>query len=309
MNPLLSVLMPAFREDEAIFTTALNSVLSQTFTDFELVLIVDDPYNFDLIKLIKHYAQKDSRIIVIVNSENVGLANSLNRAISFARGKYCCRMDSDDIAYPNRFERQIAEIENNDLDLVGSKVDVIGDNGEFLYSSTVIPCSPCAVARGLHWNNCVPHPTWMGKREVFECGYRNIDLCEDYDFLIRAVLAGFRIGNCNEALMSYRMTAQSISRSNLYKQYLSQVYLSKCYRKKKIADESSLRNWVESRYSIKNANSYSRANSCFNKGVREVNNKAIFGVRYLLKIPFISFRYCGKIKRLFFAGISGIRNK
>lgn len=309
LNPILSVLMPAFREERKIFIEAIESVLEQTFVDFELILIIDDPGNIELIKLTEEYAQKDSRIRLLINRDNVGLVNSLNRAISLARGKYFCRMDADDISYPERFKRQIQEIEKHNLDFVGAKVDVVDSYGAFLYSSEGLPHSPQVISRALRWNNCVPHSTWMGKREVFKHGYRNIDLCEDYDFLLRASLANYRIGNCSEPLLAYRMTDRSISRSNLYKQYLGQVYLSYWYSKKEIVRESSLESWICNNYSSKKNEQYAKANILFNEGMKNISRKKAYGVWCLLKIPFVSIQYCGKLKRLFMAGILGFRDK
>lgn len=297
--------MPAYREDPDIFSEALESVLNQSFKDFEIILIFDDPSNRGLIELAGQYAQNDTRVKIVVNFKNIGLAKSLNKAISLSRGRVFCRMDSDDVSYRKRFESQLEELSIKKLDLVGSKVDVIDEKGKYMYTSSPIPLTSKAIAKSLRWNNCVAHPSWMGKREVFASGYRSIGLCEDYDFLLRATLSGFKIGNCNESLLAYRMTEQSISRSNLYEQFLCQKYLSKCYAKKLIAQEKCLKDWVKANYSSEKNEAYSRANMLFNKALNGLARGRFIDITAIFKIPFVSFQYCDKVRRLVVAGLIG----
>ena len=200
----VTVVMSAYREDSGLFRQAVDSILAQTMPDLELLIALDDPGNEELRREAEGYAMRDPRVHVTVNETNLGLAASLNRAISLCSSKYVCRMDADDVALPDRIERQLAFIEEGGHDLVGGGLDVTDGAGELLYHAQRLPQSPEAVRRALRWNNCMPHPSWLGRRWVFEQGYRQIPLCEDYDLLIRTALAGGRMANVPGAVLRYR---------------------------------------------------------------------------------------------------------
>ena len=221
--PEVTVLMSAYNEAPAILREAVLSILKQTYEDFEFIIVNDNPENGELAEALLSLSVEDPRIAIVQNEKNLGLALSLNEGINAAHGKYICRMDADDISEPNRIERQLAYLKDNELDLVGSAMTVIDESGNPQYSVDSLPQSPTAVAKALRFNNCVPHPTWLGSRNLFSQLYRVIPLCEDYDFLIRSVLQGRRIGNVPERLVRYRMSQGSISRSHLFEQYLYQV--------------------------------------------------------------------------------------
>lgn len=98
-----------------------------------------------------------------------------------------------------------------------------------------VPTDFNKIKKCIKYNQVISHPTWFGKKEVFEQleGYRQMPLCEDYDFTLRAILKGYKISNLNEVVLKYRMTSDSISRSNLFEQYLYGCYITKQYSKNK----------------------------------------------------------------------------
>lgn len=102
-NPLISVLMPAYNAEKYI-KEAIESILNQTFSNFEFI-IIDDGSIDATEEIIKSF--KDSRIVYIKNEKNLGLIKTLNKGISIARGEFIARMDSDDISMPQRFELQL----------------------------------------------------------------------------------------------------------------------------------------------------------------------------------------------------------
>ncbi len=104
-NPTVSVLMSTYNRSEAL-PNAIESILDQTYTDFEFI-IINDGSSDDTDAQIKHYAEKDPRIVYLKNEENKGLIYSLNRGLDVARGKYVVRMDDDDKSVPFRLERQV----------------------------------------------------------------------------------------------------------------------------------------------------------------------------------------------------------
>jgi glycosyltransferase involved in cell wall biosynthesis len=122
--------MAVYNEAQYI-STAIESILKQTFEDFEF-LIIDDGSSDKTPEIIKYYAERDSRIRHLVNETNKGLPTSLNRGIEAANGEYIARMDADDRSLPERFERQVEFLEtNSDVHVVGCNVRVIGVNGEY----------------------------------------------------------------------------------------------------------------------------------------------------------------------------------
>ena len=108
-NPLVSILMPVYNSEKYL-REAIKSILNQTFTNFELIIINDGSTDNSL-KIIKSF--KDNRIKIIKNKGNLGLIKTLNKGIDLAQGKYIARMDADDIAMPKRLEKQIAFFNEN----------------------------------------------------------------------------------------------------------------------------------------------------------------------------------------------------
>src|SRR5947209_5635284 len=108
-DPKASVLLPAFNAEEHL-PHAIESILCQTFDDFEL-LVIDDGSEDGTFDIAKHYAERDPRVVVVQCGTNGGIAKALNQGIDLARGEYIARMDADDWSYPYRLERQIEFME------------------------------------------------------------------------------------------------------------------------------------------------------------------------------------------------------
>lgn len=303
-QPLVSILLPAYRESQKNFQQALDSMLAQTYTKFELLIILDDPENQNMKSIAQQYHQKDSRIKVIENKKNKGLATSLNDAIPLASGQLICRMDADDIAKPTRLENQVTHLLENQLDLVGGRVETIDVNNNVLYATSSLPLTSEHIYKALKWNNCIPHPTWLGTKEIFSQKYRSIPFCEDYDFLLRAALKKYRLGNINEIVLSYRLTPSSISRSNLYYQYMVQKELTKSYRKKNVAEMEVIHNVLSRKQNKNKEMQYQAANDSFNECLKCLRHKRFVSfLHQALKIPFMSREYLSKIYRLFRASL------
>lgn len=297
--PAVTVLMSTYNERPAILGEAVESILKQSYVDFELLIINDNPDNGELGTSLSLISSRDSRVRIVTNERNLGLALSLNRGLELAKGNFICRMDADDISEPNRIERQLSYLRSFELDLVGSAMTVIDETGQTLYAAESIPHSPDAVAKALRFNNCVPHPTWLGKREVFSQGYRQIPLCEDYDFLIRAVLQNRKVGNAPERLVRYRMSQESVSRTRLYEQYLYQLELTRAYANGRPINPSNASKCVSEKLSDGRAERYASANTYFNQGLSLLRSRRfITAIGQLLRVPFTSFEYMNKVYRL-----------
>ena len=233
MNKKISVIMSVYKESETYLRASIESILNQTYSDFEFIIILDNPDELWRANVIKSY--KDERIKLFINEKNVGLTESLNRGISYSLGNYIARMDADDISLPNRFFEQIKFMDAEKVDMCGVFTEYISENG----SSIVIneePSNSTSVEKILKYYNCVAHPSWMVKRKVYNKngGYRNIFTCEDYDFVIRAVLNGFKVANCNKVLLKYRLSADGISRKHICEQEIISKLIRDYYKKGKI---------------------------------------------------------------------------
>lgn len=183
-TPLVSVAMPIYNAG-AYLRLAVVSIIEQTYQNWEL-LIIDDGSTDGCLQNIEDI--NDSRVSIINDGQNAGLAMRLNQAIDMAKGKYLARMDQDDFSFPDRLFKQVQLLESNPkLDLVASGVIAISE------SDQVIGKVPCPVS---HSDLCanpwkgfpLPHPTWMGKIEWFRKNKYKIPgpyFCEDQELLLR----------------------------------------------------------------------------------------------------------------------------
>ena len=297
---MISVIMSTYKEDEKLLRESIESILNQTYKDFEYIIILDYPDNDVHKRVIEEYALKDDRIHFYVNEKNMGLTDSLNRGLSLCHGEYIARMDADDISLPDRLERQLNYLEKNDFDLIGGITEMINEDGTLLYSIKSVPTDPKKINKALRYSQCIAHPTWLGRKEVFEknAGYRHMPLCEDYDFTLRAVLNGFVISNLNEPVLKYRMTPNSISRSNLFEQYLYMSYITNEYKNKRVASVDKAYAYVQQHLNEKDSNKYLKANVIFNRMLQEMSDKQILSfIKDGFCLLFSSKYYLNKIYR------------
>ena len=247
-NIKISVIMSTYNEPKEYLCKAIDSILGQSYKQFEFLIVIDNPDNQEIQYIVRDYSEKDNRITIIDNKKNIGLTNSLNKALHIAKGEYIARMDADDISLPNRFLNQLQYIENTGYDLIGSQIVTIDENGkEILFRK--IPTEASKVRKLLGYVNIIQHPAWFGKKEVFERlnGYRDIRACEDYDFLLRALMENFQIGNTPEVCLYYRNNMSGISRTQKSVQRLTAHYLCSCFKKGKKVSEKQIQNYLGSR--------------------------------------------------------------
>ena len=285
-----SVIMATYKESIECLKQSIESIINQTYNDFEFIIILDNPDNKEHIAFINDYVCKDERIKFYINDKNMGLTNTLNRGLKLAEGKYICRMDADDISELYRMEHQKKYLEENDFDLIGGISQMIDEDGNTIYS----------IKKCIKYNQVISHPTWFGKKEVFDKlnGYRNMPLCEDYDFTLRAILQGFKISNVNECVLKYRMTKDSISRSNLFEQYLFARYITKQYSEGKVSEVEEAKAYVKKNLSDKNGKRYLKGNERFNNALNNLEEKQyIQFIANGIALLFTSKYYLDKIFR------------
>lgn len=204
MSPTISVLMPAYNA-ETYVTEAVESILAQTCTDFEFV-IVDDGSTDRTKTILEGFAQRDKRI-VLVSRPNTGLVGALNDGLAECRGEFVARMDADDIAFPERFERQLEYLsKHGDCVAVGSQVMRIDSDGHPISISTLPETHAEIDAAMIGGKSQMFHPSVMMRTAVLKDigGYRPFRISEDFDLFLRLAEKG-KVENMSEPLLRYRI--------------------------------------------------------------------------------------------------------
>lgn len=213
-TPLVTVLMAVYN-GERFLREAIDSILTQTFSHFEFI-IIDDASTDNSRQLAQSY--RDPRIRVVSNPRNLRLAGSLNQGISLARGKYIARMDADDLSLPHRLERQVAFMEShNDIGISGSWLKCFGDKSQvwdYALAPGMIRCN-------MLFQNQLGHPTVIMRRELIikkNLFYnRSLREAEDYDLWTRCS-EHFRLANLAEVLLLYRWHENQASQARIAEQ-------------------------------------------------------------------------------------------
>ncbi len=210
-TPTVSVIMGVYNLwDEEILQEAVNSILNQTFSDFEFI-IWDDGSHPDAAKLLQKLPGQDGRIILAGKEENRGLAYSLNECIRLAKGRYIARMDGDDISMPERLEKQVMFLENHpEYGWCGTNTKLFDENG--VWGMRPMPEVP-SMMDYFHYSPYV-HPSVMFRAELFDedQGYLATEetlRCEDYEIFMNLVERGQKGYNLQEELFCYRETRES----------------------------------------------------------------------------------------------------
>ncbi|MCA9034576.1 MAG: glycosyltransferase [Planctomycetaceae bacterium] len=215
----ISVVLPVYN-NRRYLRDAVDSILSQTYSDFEL-LVFDDGSTDGSLQLLQEFARKDSRLLVYERS-HCGYTPHLNEGIKIARGQFVARMDSDDICFPKRFETQVAFLNQHPgVIAVGSSVELIDEYGD-PYSRMIVPQTHEEIdARHLNGGGgTMPHPSVMMRREaVLKVGaYQpQFEPAEDLDLWLRLAEVG-KLANLAEPLLRYRVHAAMISQAKADKQ-------------------------------------------------------------------------------------------
>ncbi len=233
--PRISVVLPV-HNGERYLVPALDSVLQQTFDDFE-VIAIDDGSSDATLSILQRYEAADPRVVVVSRARK-GLIDTLNEGIQIARGEFVARMDADDIALPERFERQLRYLKDNpECVAVGCAAQIINSEGavigEFSIETDHEAIDRCNM---LNINIGIPHPTAMIRREsLLEVdGYRKeFPVAEDLDLFLRLAERG-RLANLPEILFSYRMHGDNVSLARRTRQTESaEAAILEAYRRRR----------------------------------------------------------------------------
>jgi len=217
--------MPVFN-GEKYLRESIQSILDQTFTDFEFI-IIDDGSTDTSLQTIQGFT--DKRIQIIRNSSNLGTPASLNRGIKISKGQYIARMDADDISLPKRLEKPYNFMERNlNIGIVGTGYDLINESGGSM-GTYIYPNNPVAIHWKLLAGPVFPHPTVMMRKKILI--ENNLFYNEEYfvtqDYELWCRMIQFTEGsNLPQALIQYRHHDQSKTKIELDKQEQLRIKIS-----------------------------------------------------------------------------------
>ena len=201
--PRVSIILPVYNGGKFL-REAIDSVLGQSYNDFELV-VIDDGSTDDSVAIIQSYS--NSRIKLLRNGMNLGITKSLNNGIAAAAGEYLCRMDADDISMPERLKLQVGYLDGHpDIAMVGSAVILIDSNGREA-GRKAYPATPVQIRKSIFVHNPFAHGTIMVRASVIkECGGYDERFLhnEDYDLWFR-IAARHNLANLETRLLKRRV--------------------------------------------------------------------------------------------------------
>ena len=209
MAPRVSVVMSVYN-GEKYLGEAIESILNQTFSDFEFIIIDDGSLDTSR-AILRDYALQDARIQIIENRENQGLSVSLNKGIRAARGEYIARMDADDISLPSRLEEQVAFMDANpDIGICGTWMIIFGERQGQIEE---FPLQHTQIHVRLLFGNALAHPTVFMRKSSLQKHFllynEHIRYAQDYELWSRSI-AFLRFANIDQVLLLYRIHPSTI---------------------------------------------------------------------------------------------------
>ena len=233
-NPAISVILPVYNT-EAYVREAVESILAQTFTDFELIIINDGSTDGSG-AILRELAARDTRI-VLVERPNGGLISALNDGLEMARADLIARMDADDVAMPERFALQHARmVQEPELAVLGSFFNIIDKDGSIIRLYDDLPVTPTE-ARSAVGGFLVAHPAVMMRRNaVLKAGGYRKAFChaEDYELWLRMSDLGYAIANLPRPLLNWREHGDNVSAAHWQAQGRSTILARLAHRVRKV---------------------------------------------------------------------------
>jgi GT2 family glycosyltransferase len=244
-EPLVSVILSAHNASSFI-GAALESICRQTFKNIEII-VIDDASTDATKDVIKAYASLDKRLQLIENSQNMGLAHSLNKGCATAKGEFICRLDADDIAHGHRLERQVIRFQQKpDLLLLGANALYVTEDLKPLYPSR-LPIQDWDIRCTSLIMNPFLHSSVMMRSEVFgSLGLtynESLNFAQDWDLWVRILEKG-TVENCQERLVMIRTHSKSLSKKFQAEQMACGLGIQEKYVKKVLGDQE----WDEAIY-------------------------------------------------------------
>ena len=229
MKPDISVIMSVYN-GETYLAEAIESVIGQTFQNWELI-IINDCSTDSTAEILESFSIRDERIKVHTNEVNLKLPSSLNKAISLSRGKYIARMDADDICLPDRLEKQYKFMEQNcDVALSSCRFMTV-KNGVYASGGAGGRCNFEAIKAMLLVANPILHPGVIARAEIMKkLGYDTTLTCtEDLELWTRMVMSNQKIAILPECLLIYRLHDKQITSTTLERQHTEVLKIEQKY--------------------------------------------------------------------------------
>ncbi len=243
MNELISVIMPVWKPNLDQFNLAVNSILSQTYSNIEFLIMYkkSDKILDEQINKIIDRNKNDQRIKF--HSSNEGFVERLNKGIELSKGTIIARMDADDISIKNRFEEQIKYLKENNFSILGSWVYSISTQGDVI-GTIEPPFEPNQIRRKIMYHSPISHSSVMMEKKMLDHigGYNpNFMGAEDYELYLRAISNGYKVANIPKYLIYIREEGTSLMRSDGWKKSRKAYFQAKTkaiskYRFRKFMD-------------------------------------------------------------------------
>jgi len=226
---LVSIIVPYFKKKNFINQT-IDSILNQNFDNFEIIMVYDDKDKSEL-ELLEKFKNKDKRIKIIVNQENLGVGESRNKALKIANGKFIAFLDADDIWHPLKLSKQIEFMINNNFSITHTSYNIINEKNKKV---------GIRLAKNLKFSDLIKScdiglsTVIIEKKLLDNLYFPNLRTKEDYVLWLQLTKKGYEFKAFDEFLTDWRLTKNSLSSStfrklidgyNVYRKYLEQSIL------------------------------------------------------------------------------------
>lgn len=278
-HPTVSVLMSVYNEPLDWIQQAIDSILAQTFTDFEFIIVNDKPDRIELKEFLEQNSANDSRIRVHTNPENIGLTKSLNVGLKLCTGEYIARMDADDVSLPERFAKQVKFMDNYP-EIIASSALACQWDGTKLKGALYRPITHHQFVEYILTSSPFIHPLLIIRKCVINRYHIKYDesykVSQDYKLAADLIKIG-QLSNLKEVLLHYRVSNSQISKSRGREQdengrkirrELINHYYSLCCMKQlpyKITFETILENYNAKKNHCIEAKNYSSLMNCIRR--------------------------------------------
>lgn len=270
-TPLITVLLPCYNAMPYL-REALESIIHQTYTNLE-ILCINDGSADETGEILEEYAAADKRITVIHNETNIKLIRSLNKGIALANGEYIARMDSDDIAHPERIQEEInVLLADSQLDLVATNVIRIDETGKIIRKKVIRQHSSIGCQFASLFYGPIYHATLLARKKLFE-QFKFLEEpyalhTEDYELFSRMLRSGVKMKNIDKHLYFVRKNKKSVSQ--LYSN-IQDANFTECVRR-------------NLEHFIKKSVNTSTAQIVSNRMPKKIKNKDLISALKLIKL-------------------------
>ena len=231
--PFSVILSIYYKESPLFLRESLDSLFSQTVCPDEVILVKDGPLGDELDNVIDSYVTRYPYLKVLSLVTNRGLGKALNEGLKYCSHELVARMDTDDIAMPERFEKQLAVFKKYpDIDVVGAWINEFEDNVSNIKSVRKLPELPDDIRQFAKRRNPINHPVVMFRKSAVLAagGYRHFPLFEDYYLWIRMLMNGAKFYNIQESLLYFRFSSEMFKRRGGWKYMINELHFLQMMR-------------------------------------------------------------------------------